>query len=174
MDRAAKLQSRKSKNWTVEERRTLARVELSVVQEGYGAIGLVRTTAGKFKERTFEAIKSQQQKADYKAVYAKLREEAAQARVVTELRDAAVGNAQTAVSDADEEWKDDLEAWFGIMNHPSDFVRDFCRAVASSDIELYHGTLARWITSLAEPRARAKRPWKPVPVAGRSRKQKRH
>ena len=60
-----------------------------------------------------------------------------------------------------------------MMNHPSEFVRDFCRVVASSDIELYHGTFARWITSLAEPRVRAKRLWKPVPVAGRSRKHKR-
>ena len=59
------------------------------------------------------------------------------------------------------------------MNHPSDSVRDFCRAVASSDVELYHGAFARWITSLAEPRGRAKQPWKPVPEAGRSRRQRR-
>ena len=172
-DGAAKLQTRKSKHWTSEERRSLARVELSVVQEGYGAIGLVRTMADKFKERTFELIKSQRQKADYKAILAELREEASQARDVAEQRDAEVGSARTAGSDTDDEWKEDLETWFGVMNHPSDFVRDFCRAVVSSDVELYHGTFARWITSLAEPRVRAKRPWKPAPVAGRSRKAKR-
>ena len=172
-DGAAKLQTRKSKHWTSEERRSLARVELSVVQEGYGAIGLVRTMADKFKELTFESIKSQRQKADYKAILAELREEASQARDVAEQRDAEVGSARTAGSDADDEWKEDLETWFGVMNHPSDFVRDFCRAVVSSDIALYHGTFARWITSLAEPRVRAKRLWKPAPVAGRSRKAKR-
>ena len=152
---------------------SLARVELSVVQEGYGAIGLVRTMADKFKERTFESIKSQQQKADYKAILAELQEEASQARDVAERSDADVGSARTAGSDTDNEWSEDLEAWFGVMNHPSDFVRDFCRAVVSSDLALYHGTFERWITSLAEPRARAKRPWKPAPVAGRSRKVKR-
>ena len=86
-----------------------------------------------------------------------------------------IGHLGTLVyhSDTDDEWKEDLETWFGVMNHPSDFVRDFCRAVVSSDVELYHGTFARWITSLAEPRVRAKRPWKPAPVAGQSRKVKR-
>ena len=151
-DGAAKLQSRKSKHWTSEERRSLTRVELSVVQEGHSAIGLARTMADKFKERTFESIKSQRQKADYKAVLAELREEASQARDVAEQRDAAVRSARTAGSDTDNEWKEDLETWFGVMNHLSDFVRDFCRAVVSSDIALYHGT------SLSEPRVRAKRP----------------
>ena len=149
-------------------------MELSVVREGFGAIGLVRTVADRFKERTFESIKKQRQNAEYRAIYAELREEAAQlASAVAEQRDAVVDTARTAGSDTDDEWKDDLETWFDVMNHPSDFVRDFCRAIASSDIELYHGTFARWITSLAEPRVRAKRPWKPVPVAGRSRKHKR-
>ena len=92
-DGAAKLQSRKSKHWTTEERRSLARVELSVTLERYGAIGLVRTVADRFKERTFESIKNQRQSAGYKAVLAELREETAQAKAVAEQREAAVGNA---------------------------------------------------------------------------------
>ena len=74
-DGAATLQLPKSKHLTTEEWKTLGRLKLLVIQEGYGSIGLVRTLANRFRERTFESIKSQRQHANYLSVLAELREE---------------------------------------------------------------------------------------------------